>query len=94
MSLAEQLFSMQDSTLSTKAVLEQRHCSLLALQLPVFADAMQFSAQAGGRLVWCEGKETMEDVLGRLWRFQTFADAVEKVAASARRARVKRMVRV
>ena len=34
MSLAEQLFSMQDSTLSTKAVLEQRHCSLLALQLP------------------------------------------------------------
>lgn len=58
MSPAEQLFSMQDSTLSTKAELEQRHCSSLALQLPTVALPMQLSAQAvGGRGVVSEGAE-------------------------------------
>ena len=47
MLLAAQLSSIQDSTLSMKAELEQRHCSSIALQLPVLAFPMQLSAQPG-----------------------------------------------
>ena len=66
MSLAEQLFSIQDSTLSTKAELEQRHCSSLALQLPVLALPMQFSAQAGLEVrERLEGIELKKGILGR-----------------------------
>ena len=47
MSLAVQLSSIQDSTLSMKAELEQRHSSSIALQVPVLALPMQLSAQPG-----------------------------------------------
>ena len=93
MSLAEQLFSIQDSTLSMKAELEQRHSSLLAPQLPVLALPMQFSAQAGLKVsAKLEEIALKNGILGRDWRFQLLADAAEKDAASARRATVKRIL--
>jgi len=77
-SLAEQLLWTQDSTLSTKVELEQRHFSSLELQPLVFALPMQLSAQEGR--FWRSKR--------------LVADVVVRAAASAVRASAKRILKL